>query len=281
MKQRNKHSYDTHSIQQRILPILKTFDQVCKEHNLTYYLWAGTQLGAVRHAGFIPWDDDADVAMPRKDYNILMAHAHEWMPSSFQIATNDTVERYPHYFARVQDCNTTMVIRKHLGYVEGLHIDIFPLDNVPQGSISRFFHFAKLGLLHRLLYISTRSPHKDKSRCKAAFYNFMQRRYRRETVLRWIESHIQKPNRCSSPYCSDSFYSSHAFLAHATLGSPTPYLFEGVELMGVEFAHTYLTDKYGDYMSPPPEQGRKQHSVDFIDFDLPFAQFDIETLDND
>ena len=62
-------SYDIRPLQLRILDILLALDKVCKEHNLRYYLWAGTMLGAIRHKGFIPWDDDLDIAMPRKDYD--------------------------------------------------------------------------------------------------------------------------------------------------------------------------------------------------------------------
>ncbi len=278
MKQRNTHIYSTKSIQKKILPILETFDSVCRKYNLTYYLWAGTQLGAVRHQGFIPWDDDADVAMPRADYQILMEHANEWMPSPFKIANLQTTERYPHYFARVHDCNTTMIIRKHLGYVEGIHIDIFPLDNVPDSKMSRFIHFAKLGFYHRLLYMSSRSPKKDNKRYKSIFYNFLQRYVSQKNILQTIDRHIQRHNKKSTENCTDSFYGASAFVPYATLGKPTLCTFEDLQLFGVENTVKYLSDKYGDYMSLPPENARKQHSVDFIDFDLPFANFDINTL---
>ena len=71
-------TYDIRPLQLRILDILMAVDKVCKEHNLRYYIIAGTLLGAVRHKGFIPWDDDLDIGMPRADYDLLMAHAAEW-----------------------------------------------------------------------------------------------------------------------------------------------------------------------------------------------------------
>lgn len=278
MKQRNKHSYDTTAIQQRLLPILSSIDKVCREHNLRYYLWAGTQLGAVRHAGFIPWDDDADIAMPRADYEVLLSHAAEWLPSPLVLANHRTTERYPHYFARVQDRGTTMIIRKHLGYAEGIHIDIFPLDNVPDGAFARKVHFSRLGALHRLLYIASRSPKKDNKRHKALYYKFMQRIIKQPNILRAIDRVIRLHNSKATLHCSDSFYGSEDFVAHKTLGEPKTYTFEGVELLGVENAERYLSDKYGDYMTLPPESARRQHSVDFIDFDLPFEQFDMKSI---
>ncbi len=71
-------NYDIRPLQLRILKNLLAVDKVCKEHNLRYYIMAGTMLGAVRHKGFIPWDDDLDIGMPRADYDLLMANAKEW-----------------------------------------------------------------------------------------------------------------------------------------------------------------------------------------------------------
>ena len=69
--------YDIRPLQLRILKILLAVDKVCKEHGLRYYIMAGTMLGAVRHKGFIPWDDDLDIGMPRADYDLLMSHSKE------------------------------------------------------------------------------------------------------------------------------------------------------------------------------------------------------------
>ena len=78
-------TYDIRPLQLRILDILMAVDKVCKEHNLRYYIIAGTLLGAVRHKGFIPWDDDLDIGMPRTDYDLLMAHAAEWLRSKLPV----------------------------------------------------------------------------------------------------------------------------------------------------------------------------------------------------
>ena len=77
-------NYDIRPLQLRILKNLLAVDKVCKEHNLRYYIMAGTMLGAVRHKGFIPWDDDLDIGMPRADYDLLMANAKEWLPKPYE-----------------------------------------------------------------------------------------------------------------------------------------------------------------------------------------------------
>lgn len=103
-------TYDIRPLQLRILDILMAVDKVCKEHNLRYYIIAGTLLGAVRHKGFIPWDDDLDIGMPRADYDLLMAHAAEWLPAPFEAVCFENDTTYPLPFAKIQDGSTTLMI---------------------------------------------------------------------------------------------------------------------------------------------------------------------------
>lgn len=94
-------TYDIRPLQLRILKNLLAIDKVCKEHNLRYYIMAGTMLGAVRHKGFIPWDDDLDIGMPRADYDLLMTNAKEWLPEPYEAVslrmTKNTRFRLPRY----------------------------------------------------------------------------------------------------------------------------------------------------------------------------------------
>ena len=86
IKDKNRISLEeTREMQRIILGILEAIDKVCRKHNLQYFMIAGTMLGAVRHHGFIPWDDDADVALPRHDYEVLLAHANEWLPEEYEL----------------------------------------------------------------------------------------------------------------------------------------------------------------------------------------------------
>lgn len=118
-------TYDIRPLQLRILDILMAVDKVCKEHNLRYYIIAGTLLGAVRHKGFIPWDDDLDIGMPRTDYDLLMAHAAEWLPAPFEAACFENDTTYPLPFAKIQDGSTTLIERMHLKYLGGIYLDVF------------------------------------------------------------------------------------------------------------------------------------------------------------
>ena len=125
------------------LELLNKLDEICQRHGFRYWLDSGTLLGAVRHQGFIPWDDDLDVAMPRPDYDRLVAmSSNEFLdPFVFQIIANDP--HYPGIHAKIRLSGTTAILKSWLftDINQGIFIDIFPLDGVPadQGECKRFF----------------------------------------------------------------------------------------------------------------------------------------------
>ena len=119
------YNYDLRQFQLRSVVLLDAIDKVCKEHGIKYYVIAGTLLGALRHKGFIPWDDDLDIALMRSDYDLLIEHASEWFPEPFSIVAYNNDLSYPKYFAKLEDKSTTLVERFYLGYVGGIYMDIF------------------------------------------------------------------------------------------------------------------------------------------------------------
>lgn len=152
--------YDIRPLQLRILKILLAVDKVCKEHGLRYYIMAGTMLGAVRHKGFIPWDDDLDIGMPRADYDLLMSHSKEWLPQPYEAVCAENDPNYPLPFAKIQDADTTLIERMHLKYLGGIYLDVFPLDGVPQSNLKQRIHFARYEFYKRVLYFIYRDPYK-------------------------------------------------------------------------------------------------------------------------
>ena len=152
--------YDIRPLQLRILKILLAVDKVCKEHGLRYYIMAGTMLGAVRHKGFIPWDDDLDIGMPRADYDLLMSHSKEWLPQPYEAGCAEIDPNYPLPFAKIQDADTTLIERMLLKYLGGIYLDVFPLDGVPQSNLKQRIHFARYEFYKRVLYFIYRDPNK-------------------------------------------------------------------------------------------------------------------------
>ena len=152
--------YDVNEVHGRILNILLQVHDTCLKHQLRYYIWAGTMIGAVRHKGFIPWDDDLDIAMPRPDYDQLVSHCREWLPEKFEMVCAENDKVYPLPFAKIQDAHTTLIERMHLRYLGGIYIDVFPIDGVPTGAWSRRCHFARYEYYKRVLYLMVRDPYK-------------------------------------------------------------------------------------------------------------------------
>ncbi len=126
-------------LQKRLLVILKEFARVCEKHNLRYFLNGGTCLGAIRHKGFIPWDDDVDVMMPREDYEKFLTLQYEYEGTPYFIQSWKSDPRYTYGFAKLRDSSTTFIedFYKNHRINHGVWIDIFPLDGMAKDPIPR------------------------------------------------------------------------------------------------------------------------------------------------
>ena len=232
-------NYDIRPLQLRILKNLLAVDKVCKEHNLRYYIMAGTMLGAVRHKGFIPWDDDLDIGMPRADYDLLMANAKEWLPKPYEAVCAENDKEYPLPFAKVQDADTTLIERMHLKYLGGVYIDIFPLDGVPESRMAQRMLFTLAGAQESIRKVMKK-------------YDFDQ-----------------------SALVCDYDDGMKGIMSKDILGTPTPILFENEEVWGVQKYDVYLSQKYGDYMTIPKQSGQRQHNFHYLDLNKPYREFEV------
>jgi len=263
-------SYDVDKLHQRILRILLAVDHCCQQHQLHYYIWAGTMIGAIRHKGFIPWDDDIDIAMPRPDYEQLISHAAEWLPQPFEFVCAENDDAYPLPFGKVQDASTTLVERMHLHYLGGIYIDVFPIDGVPSGSISRKWHFARYEYWKRVLYLIHRDPYKHGHGPSSWMPLLCRKVYSMKGVQQKIRRLLLKYDYASAALVADYDDGSRGAMSKSILGTPTPYAFEGEQVLGVEQYDTYLSNKYGDYMTIPDGNHQRQHNFDVLDFEQPF-----------
>ena len=132
--------YDIRPLQLHLLDILISFQQVCEKQGLKYYMVDGSLLGAMRHKGFIPWDDDMDIAMPRDDYERLIQHSKEWLPEPLEFVCYENDPKYPLHFGKIQDASTTLIERPHLYYLGGVYVDVFPIDGAPEGKWRQKFY---------------------------------------------------------------------------------------------------------------------------------------------
>lgn len=116
--------------------LLKEFIDFCDKYHLTYFLIGGTLLGAIRHSGFIPWDDDIDVAMPRPDYDRFCELAEKEFKGDTFFQSYRSDKNYPYIFSKLRNSNTTFIekIYKHVNMNQGVYIDIFPIDGISKKS---------------------------------------------------------------------------------------------------------------------------------------------------
>ncbi len=140
--------------------ILQETDRSVRGHGLRYYLEGGTLLGAVRHGGFIPWDDDADISMPRPDYEEFIRHANEWLPPHFRLRCHLNDPDFPFYFAKIEDIRTTIVEGPTRPYTGGIFIDVFPIDGIPEDRKVRDRLYRRFRRQCKLLHFLHRDPYK-------------------------------------------------------------------------------------------------------------------------
>ncbi len=260
---------DRTDLRQRELNILIAFANFCDEHELNYYLFGGSLLGAIRHKGFIPWDDDIDVAMPREDYERFYQLTKEDGIHSSRyrvIFYRDDSSCYP--FIKIED-TTTLVRPKYRDekYYYGLWIDVFPLDTLPSEQKARHRMFKKALVLR--FFAHTASA--DTSSAESGFRLIIKKLL--VPILRCIG--IQRLNRIFDSYCAKYQGESTGQLGNIcwAVGTresmPTAFLekttveFEGHTFQTTKHWDYYLSKIYGNYMELPPESQRKVHIIEY------------------
>ena len=194
-----KKSDNVKRMQKTTFQILKYFASFCEEHKLRYFLACGTLLGAVRHKGFIPWDDDVDVYMPRKDYMSFLHLVGSSFDSRYILISPYNSERYIHNYAKIYDSQTVLIeYPDTIRFEIGVYIDIFPVDGLPDSSkeSNRFFkEMAKLKNINWLLISKCEmfklSPKLHK-RLYGYFISFLDQNHRQEILFQEVGQKSKK-----------------------------------------------------------------------------------------
>ena len=141
-------------IQLTELDMLVEFDRVCRKHNIKYVLFGGSLLGAVRHKGYIPWDDDADIGMLREDYNKFKKYANEMDAKVCYFQDHDTDSEYRWGYGKLRRTDTVYVRvgQEHLKCKTGIFVDVFPMDDVPKSVIGQIIQDKKVFCLRKVLW---------------------------------------------------------------------------------------------------------------------------------
>ena len=258
-------------VQLEQLNIAKEIDRVCRKNNIQYFLDSGSMLGAVRHRGFIPWDDDLDIGMLREDYNRFSAIASDELGDSYVWQTWNNDSQYAVPFGKVRKKGTIYLEKRSPVLKEnGIFVDVLPYDYAPEDNME----WKKLWRKHNEIYQSLlvkshykpwiiNGKTKTKTRIHFIYYRFLSMFLTRKQLIQQYEAITDKVNSTNyvyqqtgtKRYCIDWFKS-------------VIYVdFEDVKLPILSSYHEWLSEAYGDYMTPPPESEREdKHEIYKIEF---------------
>lgn len=266
-------NYYIEALHKKILNILLALDRVCTEHGLRYAICGGTMIGAVRHKGFIPWDDDLDVAMPRPDYEVLIAHSREWLPEPYEFVCAENDPLYPLPFGKIQDASTTLIERRHLYYLGGCYIDIFPLDAYPDSALMRRVQRVRYDIYKKLLYLVHRDPYRHGHGPSSWLPLLVRKLFTREELQKRIKRVMTRYDYDHCNYAASYTDCYRRILPKEIVDTFGPFEFEGCKVQGIAHYDPYLRAMYGDYMTLPSAEQRLQHNFHYLDLDRPYREY--------
>ena len=243
--------------QLRMLEILLFVDKVCKAHNIEYWIEGGTLLGAVRHGGFIPWDDDTDIVMSISEYRrfrkVMLEHPNE----QFAFQDHSTDDKFFNYWGVVRDLHSEYIqnsVAHQIRKYRGLQVDIFPMaDNV-------CLRMAKLSYYHTIIRNKMIEKWANKISISTAHFLFHLEGYTTIPVLKFFSLFKRIKENMSLCYGITFFYKVRKEFIYPL----SVVNFEGYCFPAPHNPDAYLRQVYGDYITLPPENKRGGHEVKVI-----------------
>ena len=266
----NMDNVELKHLQNVILGIMKDIDSLCQENNIEYYLLGGSAIGAIRHHGFIPWDDDLDIIMDCKNYDKFISVCKEKLNRE-KYSLQEGLHDWSMYFSKIRLKGTKLV--EGVTYTDdpdkqGIYVDIFKMDNVPSNRMkARWQYFcAKTFLCYQL---SVRGEAHNTFGAKKKIMMLLSFPLRIKALRKWFKSQVEKYNKQDTPYWG-FFYGRTNFrtsiVRRDIFGKPVRVPFEDTQLCVAEHYHEYLTQMFGDYMTPPPVEKQSGLHVVSVDF---------------
>ncbi len=258
-------------IQETELEILKTVDEFCRKNNIIYSLSYGTLIGAVRHKGFIPWDDDVDLMMFRTDYDRFIKAWIDDPPDGYFLQTDVTDSSYRNNFLKIRKKGTTFIQyekEKACSYHTGIFIDVFPVDRVAPAGLRRKLQFlacqinmlltrnhvsGKQGFSGAIEKILLNMPGSVKKQLKRLSYQYK---------IKW-----NKSTSDDLPlFWNGTIFGAKKYFQPDLFDSFVELPFEGKQFKAFSCYDSFLRSYFGDYMQLPPEDKRKNHHPLVISF---------------
>ena len=264
-------------LQKMELENLIFFKRICEENHLRYYLVGGTLIGVMRHQGFIPWDDDIDVAMPRPDYNKFLEIVSTYLPDNLEIKSKTSEPNFKCYFTRLIN-NKKKIYWNQGQYVAsiGIWMDIFPVDGLPNNILLRYIHILGIywyKMIYKFTQIDYVMTNKKRNVIETILIKFAKitrigKLFSGEKVLDKIDKKLQKYDYEKSKYLWN-YAGGHGLKEVMKRdwwgGKERTGTFEGMTVMIPEKSEEHLTYLFGDYMKLPPENERYTHKIEFVE----------------
>ena len=262
-------------LQLRILDIVKDVDKICRENDIDYYILYGSALGAIRHQGFIPWDDDFDIGMTFDNYVKFLEICEKKLDKNkYYVQTPEKEKNYYLSFSKIRDIRTTLIEEgnENIDIVRSVYIDVFPLVGIPNNKIKErilkinraFMLFANMNVINNKFL-----------RC---IFDIILKIFGRRKILKYTTKRCFKYNTNDCEYwCSiadgDGYIQNK--IKREIYGKPKYVKFEDIMLPVPENTDKYLKNIYGDYMKIPSEEQIKfrEHTPYYLNFDLPYDEY--------
>lgn len=256
-------------LQKTQLEMLRQLDAVCRKLKISYFLVCGSALGAVKYGGFIPWDDDLDVALYRDDYQKLLEAAPELLPEGLFLQNFRTDPQFPQIYSKLRKDSTTFEepAVRHLAMHQGVFLDIFPLDGYPEGRLAqRKLEFTKR-LLGSMLLSACDVPRSPRSALLCRLWRILGIHRRTASVAARLDKSLRKYTVKDSRWlCNHGNWQGKLDYAPRNwFGTGTPGHFEGMPVLLPENYPAYLEQKYGDIRQTPPRSEQTGHQPCRVD----------------
>ena len=252
------------AVQLTELELLCEVDRICRKCGLTYRIVAGTLLGAVRNGGFIPWDDDADVAFLREEYELFRTACETELDTErfyFQDHRNTPGYRWGYGKLRRKGTAFIRLNQEHMQYEQGIFIDLFPYDYVPDNKLLRQIHCFKCFFYRKAFWAPVgKNVSNGLPKLVYKLLDFIPA----AKLYRSFEKFVDASNKRESKWIRILTFPTptwdHGY-KRVWADKTAEYTFEGVKLFGPKEYDDYMSFKFGDYMTLPPESERKTHPV--------------------
>lgn len=265
-------------LQKTELDLLIPVVEICRKLDLTYYLVCGSVLGAAKYQGFIPWDDDMDVGLPRPDYERFLQAAPALLPEGYFLQNYRTDPAFPHVFSKLRDSNTTLIEHSlaHLDMNHGVCIDIFPLDGYPARKWEQKVFELRKKVYSWMQYCALGRGPDPKVEFRNRIFRLLGYHKRTaKTLAKMDRLYSRYATEGSEVWCNHGNWQGKLeYAPRWHYGVGTELIFEGLAVQVPENYDAYLTQKYGDWRSdPPPEKQASHHSYKVCDVHRPYTDY--------